>query len=292
MTKPLVSLVTVNFNEPEVTEQLLLTIFNNSYKNVEVIVVDNGCERGVESLIEKSYPTVIYIKSEENLGFAGGNNLGIKKANGEFIFLINNDTEFTDGLVEHLLERFFTDNIIGVVSPKIRYFNLPEVIQYAGYSKMNPFTARNRAFGSKEVDQGQCDEAIETPYGHGAALMFKKELIEKVGLLPEEFFLYYEELDWCEQVRRAGYQIWYEPQALIYHKESVSVGKMSAFKTYYLTRNRILFVRRNMSFFQNVGFVLFFTFLTVPKNTINMILKSQWDHLQSFWSAIVWNLKN
>ena len=292
MVNPLVSLVTVNFNEPEVTEQLLISINNNSYKNVEIIVVDNGCDRGVESLIESSYPEVKYIKSEENLGFAGGNNLGIEQANGAFVFLVNNDTEFTDGLIEHLLARFSTQKDIGVVSPKIRYFNLPGVIQYAGYSKMNPFTARNKAFGSKEKDEGQCDKAIETPYGHGAALMFKKELIEKVGLLPEVFFLYYEELDWCEQVRRAGYSIWYEPKALIYHKESVSVGKMSAFKTYYLTRNRILFVRRNMSFLQKIGFVVFFSLLTIPKNTLKMVLKAQWDHLKSFWSAIMWNLKN
>ena len=157
---------------------------------------------------------------------------------------------------------------------------------------MNPFPSRNRAFGSKEKDEGQCNTPLETPSGHGAALMFRKEIVENVGLLPEEFFLYYEELDWCEQVKRKGYHIWYEPTALIYHKESVSVGKASAFKTYYLTRNRILFVRRNMTFLQKLGFAFFFTFLTTPKNTLTFFVKKQWEHLKSFWLAIFWNLKH
>lgn len=292
MSAPLVSIVTVNFNEPEVTEQLLRSIQHNSYKNVEVVVVDNGCDRGVKTLLQASFPEVKHVESKENLGFAGGNNLGIQQAKGDFVFLVNNDTEFTDGLVEHLLNRFNTSREIGVVSPKIRFFNLPEVIQYAGYSKMNPFTARNKAFGSKELDKGQCDVAFKTPYGHGAALMFKRELLDRVGLLPEVFFLYYEELDWCEQVRRAGYEIWYEPKSLIYHKESVSVGKMSAFKTYYLTRNRLLFVRRNMTTLQKIGFIFFFTFLTIPKNTLQLLVKRQWAHLRAFWVGVFWNFKN
>lgn len=292
MSTPLVSIITVNFNEPEVTEQLLVSIQGNSYKNIEVIVIDNGCTRGVESLISTSFPTVKYIESKENLGFAGGNNLGIKEAKGDFIFLVNNDTEFVDGLIEGLLSRFAASSNVGVVSPKIRFFHSPKMIQYAGYSKMNPFTARNKAFGSKEIDEGQCDVAIKTSYGHGAALMFRQELVDKVGLLPEVFFLYYEELDWCEQVRRKGYEVWYEPKAVIYHKESVSVGKMSAFKTYYLTRNRILFVRRNMTTLQKIGFTFFFSFLTIPKNSLQMVLKKQTIHLKSFWSGIFWNLKH
>ncbi len=292
MVTPLVSIVTVNFNEPEVTEQLLISIQNNSYKNIEVIVVDNGCTKGVELLISSSFPHVNYISSNENLGFAGGNNLGIKQAKGDFVFLVNNDTEFVDGLIEGLLYRFGTSKKIGVVSPKIRFFHLPNVIQYAGYSEMNPFTARNKAYGSKEKDEGQCDIAMETPFGHGAALMFRRELVDIVGALPEVFFLYYEELDWCEQIRRAGYEVWYEPKATIYHKESVSVGKMSAFKTYYLTRNRILFVRRNMDTFQKICFSLFFVFLTIPKNTFLMIFKRQWSHLRAFWKGVIWNFKN
>ena len=104
---------------------------------------------------------------------------------------------------------------------------------------------RNRSIGFGEEDHGQYDTAHPTPYAHGAAMMVKREAIEKAGLMPECYFLYYEELDWSMMLRRAGYDIWYEPACTIYHKESKSTGQNSPLRTYYITRNRLLFVQRN-----------------------------------------------
>ena len=153
-------------------------------------------------------------------------------------------------------------------------------------------TARNRTIGEKEWDNGQFNTAQPTAYAHGAAMMVKKEVFERVGVLFEDFFLYYEELDWCERIRRAGYEIWVEPRAKIYHKESASVGAMSILKTYYINRNRIYFMRRNFGGFKLVLFFMFFTCITLPKNLLKYVLKGEFDHAKVFLKAFAWNLHN
>lgn len=288
MNQPLVSVITVNFRQAEVTCAMLDSIRTNSYKQVEVIVVDNGSLEDRTLDFKAHLPEVNVIVSKENLGFAGGNNLGINEATGAFLFFANNDTIFTDGLLEALLKRL-EDPTIGAVSPKIRYFDYPEVIQYAGFTPINSLTARNETLGKNETDKGQHDKAIPVPYCHGAAMLVKREVISLVGKMPEAYFLYYEELDWCEQMRRAGYQLYYEPQALIYHKESMAVGKKSTLKTYYITRNRILFMRRNASRLQLVGFYFFLALFTFPKGLFLHLINREWQLSQAFIKAIFWH---
>ena len=111
--------------------------------------------------------------------------------------------------------------------------------------KLPMITLRNKSIGFGEQDNGQYDTPHPTPYAHGAAMMVKREIIEKVGMMPECYFLYYEELDWSMMIRRAGYEIWYEPACTFFHKESQTTGQMSPLKTYFITRNRLLFARRN-----------------------------------------------
>ena len=110
---------------------------------------------------------------------------------------------------------------------------------------MSNITIRNQAIGFGEEDHGQYETAHTTPYAHGAAMLIKREAIEKVGLMPECYFLYYEELDWSMMFTRAGYQIWYEPKCTIFHKESQATGQNSPLRTYYITRNRLRLVKRN-----------------------------------------------
>jgi GT2 family glycosyltransferase len=131
-----VSIITVNFNQPKVTEELLQTI-PATYQNLEIIVVDNGSKVLSINNWQANYPDVKFIRSEENLGFAGGKNLGIKEATGDYLFLVNNDTEFTAGLVEKLVAVMDSNPAIGMVSPMIKYFADKDLIQYAGYTQMN-----------------------------------------------------------------------------------------------------------------------------------------------------------
>jgi len=238
-----VSIITVNYNGYKDTCELIDSITFND--NMEVIVVDNASQQDEASLIAKQYPHVKAIRSNKNLGFAGGNNLGIKAAKGKYLFLINNDTIFNGFHVEALINRLESSSNIGIICPKIRFTWGNKIIQYAGYTHLSTITVRNRAIGFGEEDKGQYNTAHPTPYAHGAAMLIKREAITKVGLMPECYFLYYEELDWSMMFTRAGYEIWYDPACTIYHKESQSTGLNSPLRTYYITRNRLLLVKRN-----------------------------------------------
>ena len=258
------SIITINYNGLKDTCELIETLPLED-DSIEVIVVDNASNQDEATIIEQRYPQVTVVRSKVNLGFAGGNNLGIQASHGKYLFFINNDTLLTtasilppkqgdrEGLTSYfqpLIDRLESSPKIGIVCPKIRFAWGNAPIQYAGYTPLSKITFRNSAIGYGEEDQGQYDIPHPTPYAHGAAMMVKREVIDKVGVMPECYFLYYEELDWSMMIRRAGYDIWYEPACTIYHKESQATGQNSPLKSYYMTRNRLLFAKRNISSLQ------------------------------------------
>ncbi len=290
-----VSIITVNFNQAEVTYALLESIRRQDYQNIEVIVVDNASRDNPGPTLMARFPEARFIRSEQNLGFAGGNNLGIAVATGDFLFFVNNDAELTDGCIAALVGRMQEESSpsIGAISPLICYYREEggpphDIIQYAGMTPVNPITARNRTIGQGEQDRGQYAGAQPTAYAHGAAMMVSREAFEKAGPMPDDFFLYYEELDWCEQIRRAGFDIWVEPQARVYHKESLTVAKLGALKTYFLNRNRIRFIRRNFPA-QWPLFCAYLWLVAVPKNLLTLALGREWANLRAFWLAVRWN---
>ena len=241
----LLSIITINYNGLIDTCELIDTLPLND-ETIEVIVVDNASTQDEATEIGKRYPQVKVIKSDKNLGFAGGNNLGIQAAHGKYLFFINNDTILSQpSALSLLITRLESSAQIGMVCPKIRFTWDKQPIQYAGYTPLSKITLRNKSIGFGEKDNGQYDTPHPTPYAHGAAMMVKREVIEKAGVMPECYFLYYEELDWSMMIRRAGYEIWYEPACTIFHKESQTTGQMSPLKTYFITRNRLLFAQRN-----------------------------------------------
>lgn len=290
---PLVSIVTLTWNTTEITCDFLRSINEHcSYPKLEIIIVDNGSKEDPTSVFKEIRPDVSVLLNGKNLGFTGGNNVGIKAAKGDFLFIVNNDTEFTPGLIEGLLDIFQKYPDAGIVSPKFHYFYHKGTIEYAGYQTVNVFTGRNSMIGCKEEDKGQYDEIKTTNYAHGGGMIVPRKIIEEVGGLPEEFFIYYEEFDWCDQIKRKGYKVYYQPQSLIYHKESMTTGKESPFKTFYHTKNRILYMKRNTSTFNFIVFLAYFSFLTIPKNTAKYIWKGQKNHLKSFWKGIMWHFNN
>ncbi len=290
----LISVITVNYNQPEATIALLKSIIRYySQTSLEVIVVDNGSKEDLGTLFHKEYPGLIYIRSEINLGFAGGNNLGIERASGEFLFLVNNDTEFTPGLLETLTTSLSANVKIGIISPKIMYYDEPEVIQYAGFTEMNFFTCRNKCIGQFEKDAGQYDGLlVETGFAHGAAMMVTRKALEAAGEMAENFFLYYEEMDWCEHIKRAGFKVYVNTNACIYHKESLSVGKNSALKEYFMNRNRLLFIRRNANPLQRTFFYIYFGLLVVPRNIFGYVRAKNSNYVPVLFRAILWNIRN
>jgi GT2 family glycosyltransferase len=289
--RPLVSIITLNYNRAEITAAFLESSKNLLYPHYEILVCDMASSVNPATVFDvTAYPNTRLLLSKKNLGFASGNNWGMRQAKGDYIFIVNNDTELTPGIIELLLEPFFRNESIGVVCPKIKYFNDKRIIQYAGFRPMNPYTGRTFAIGDLEQDNGQYDVSGITGGAHGCAMMIKKEVIEKTGMFPEKFFLYYEEWDWSARIQKAGYKIWYQSEAVIYHKESMTIGKENPMKVYYHTRNRILYMRRNNNLFQLLVFSLFFTFISMPKAIFNYLNTGQKEQLKWFMRGIFYNL--
>lgn len=247
--RPDLSFITINYNGMADTCQLIQSLMDVVQSVTwEIIVVDNGSRNSeAEQLMSKyaDVPQVKIINSGANLGFAGGNNIGIKKARGRAMMLINNDTYVVEDSFDKLYHRLMADENIGAVCPKLRFDEEPKLIQYAGFTPLSLITLRNKGIGCCEPDNGQYDTAYKTAFMHGAAVMFNWHTLQKAGMMTEDYFLYYEEMDWSEQIRRAGLEIWYDPAQTVFHKESSTVGQQSTTRIFYITRNRLLFARRN-----------------------------------------------
>lgn len=295
----MVSIITVNYNQADYTCALLDSIRRQDFRDVEVLVVDNASRDNPAARMAEQYPEVRFIRSEQNLGFAGGNNLAVREARGEYLFFINNDAEITEGCIARLV-RFLEENLrVGIVSPLICYYapdgqrpaaySQPDLIQYAGMTRVHPITARNRTIGNREHDRGQFSVPQPTAYAHGAAMLIRRSVLDEVGPMSEDFFLYYEELDWCERIRQAGWQVWVEPRARVYHKESVAVQQIGGLKTYYLNRNRVWFMRKHYGGWRLAGFYAFLLLVTVPKNVLSMLLSGQHENLAAFLKGVWWN---
>jgi GT2 family glycosyltransferase len=289
---PLVSIVTVNYRQLELTCGLLDSVCQIDYPCYELIVVDNGASVDNSARYAQHLPDVQVINSAKNLGFAGGNNLGIARARGQYILLINNDTIVPPDLLSRLVEVLEADVRIGIVSPKIYYHEQPDVLQYAGSRGINPFTGRGKNLARQRTDDGSFDRIGPTDLAHGACMMVRRQLFEEIGLLPEDYFLYYEEIDFCERARRQGWQIYLAGHAYIHHRESASVGSATPLKTYYLYRNRWLYMRRFYRGLPYWSFVVYFLVAGVPLNVLRHSLKGEWRHVQAILRSLAWNLSN
>jgi len=284
-----ISIITINYNGLKDTCELIDSIpFNN---DMEVIVVDNASKQDEASVISEKYPQVKVIRSPKNLGFAGGNNLGIKEAQGKYILLINNDTYFKEFNIDAHIDKLESSNKIGIVCPKLRFAWGNNPIQFAGYTPLTNITVRNQAIGFGEEDKGQYDKAHPTPYAHGAAMLIKREAIKKVGLMPECFFLYYEEIDWSMMFTRAGYEIWYDPTCTVYHKESQTTGQNSPLRTYYITRNRLLLVKRNYKGINKYLSYIYLIGLVAIRDMIKYSLQGRFDLVKAVLKGL-WDFKN
>ncbi|MEM1055227.1 MAG: glycosyltransferase family 2 protein [Bacteroidota bacterium] len=286
---PLVSIVTLNWNQAEVTCDLLASLTRVTYPRMEVIVVDNGSEPADLAMLAAYSPRPRLLRSRENLGFTGGNNLGMRHARGEYVLLLNNDTEVEPDFLEPLVAAMEADPGIGAASPKIRYYHTPERIQYAGGTAVDPLRAQARWIGSGEIDEGQHDVSGETEMGHGAALLIRRAVLEDIGMLGEDFFIYYEEIDFGTRLRRAGWNAHYVAESTVWHKESVTVGKASPLKTRFQTRNRLLYLRRNARGWRKpVAMAL--VLLASLVHAMRYAASGQWEHVRAVRVGLAWHL--
>ncbi len=283
MTK--ISIIIVNYNGFKDTCELLDCLGN--HETIEIIVVDNTTGVNEAKLIKELYPHIKEIRSEKNLGFAGGNNLGLAQATGDHIMLLNNDTITSSTTILELSKTLEESKDIDIICPILRFFDTGQ-IQYAGYTSISPITGRNQCIRSYPVEPLQ-----STALPHGAAMMFTRKAFEVVGKMSEDYFLYYEEHDWAHRFRKNGFKCAVHAKSEILHKESASVQKLNGLKLFYLTRNRILFIKRNMPKINQVLFMLFFTIFSIPKSVLVFSLRREWENMRVFMNGVkasgIWN---
>ncbi len=287
--QPSLAIVSVNYNQTALTLEMLASVeAARLHTRCEIWVVDNASTVDGSAALAAAYPWVRTLRSEENLGFAGGNNLAIRETAADYVFLLNNDALIDEGVVEALLARFRENPSLGALSPLIYDFprRTPEpILQYAGATRVSSLTGRNRTHGRGQANSGQFSGVAEVAYAHGAAMMVSRAAIDAVGLMEEGYFLYYEELDWCDRIRHAGFQIMLDGDRAIWHRESVSTGPDSAFKAYWINRSRILYMRRNKSRAQSLVFRTFYLLGVLPLHGGRHVLAGRFGHAHAFWRA-------
>ena len=227
---------------------------------------------------------LILIKNDENYGFAEGNNVGIrfslKHLNPDYILLLNNDTVVDNNFLKKLVKLGECDEKIGMIGPKIYYYDEPKTIWCIG-GKIDWKFARGIHIGNNELDEGQYENIKEVEYVSGSAFLIKKEVLEKVGLMDKDFFLYFEETDLTLRASKLGYKSFYSPKAKVWHKVSRSGGGMSKpIGLYYITRNRWFFMKR----WANKGDFSFFILSQIIIATIFPLIISIYNYNKKlFW---------
>lgn len=282
-----ISFISINYNGFKDTCELIDSIKRVVHKvSFEILIVDNQSREDEATALSSRYPDIVVIASKKNLGFAGGNNVAIPQAQGRYLFFINNDTLLEEDNLDSLISRIESKKNIGMVCPKLRFTWGSRQIQFAGFTPLSKITLRNYGIGCGEEEAGQYNQAHATPFAHGAAMMVKHEVIEKAGMMWDGYFLYYEEMDWSEHIIKAGYEIWYEPAQTIFHKESKSVGADSPMKVYYLTRNRLLFAKRNREGFSRLLCYCYLTFVALNIHVPKYLVKGKTKQCKSVLRGI------
>ncbi len=210
-----------------------------------ILVVDNASSDNTPQAVRAAFPTVTVIETGANLGFAAGNNVGLRYAlehGYDYALLLNNDTEVAPDFLRILVATAEADPNIGVVGPTISYYERPDLIWSAG-GRIDWRRGASAMYGSGEPDTGQYSWPRAVDFVTGCALLCKRAVIERAGLLDERFFMYYEETEWCVRVARAGFTILHVPASRVLHKIPLNARFDKEYLAYYMTRNRLLFLR-------------------------------------------------
>lgn len=252
MAQPLVSVVIPHWNGVEVLSECLASLSETKYPNMEIIVVDNASTDGSPDWVSLNFPQVRLIENDQNYGYAGGCNRGAKIAEGEYLVFLNNDTIQDHHWLDSLVDFMNLNSNVAAVQPKILNFFERTKFDYAGGAGGwldllgYPF-ARGRVFLEQEEDKGQYDTIRPIFWASGTALMVRKSDFESANRFDETFFAHQEEIDLCWKFRLMGKETWAVPDAIVYHKNAVTLPMFSRQKQYLNHRNSLLMVLCNYS---------------------------------------------
>lgn len=237
----MISVVILNFNGKRYLEDCLNSVLSQTFRDFEVIVVDNGSSDGSAEYLEIHYPWVKVVKNKKNLGFAEGTNTGIRQAKGEYILTLNNDTQMDNRFLECLERVMKSDKSIGMCAPKMLFFD--GRINSAGICLSRSGAAWDR--GMSEPDKGQYDTLQEVFGPCAGAALYRKEMLEEIGLFDEDFFLYMEDVDLAFRGKLAGWKCFYVPDAKVHHVFCGTTGFGSDLSVYYGNRNLLWYVAKD-----------------------------------------------
>jgi GT2 family glycosyltransferase len=248
---PFTYIIILNWNGWQDTIECVESCLKLTYPNFRILIVDNGSTDGSESILRERFPSIDLIQSGKNLGFAGGNNAGIRhvlEQGADYIWLLNNDTIVDPSALNELVRVAQSDAEIGIVGSKIYYYDSPNIIWFAGGWLRN-WSGTGGNIGQLKEDDEQYNAVTEVDFITGCSLLIKREVVAKIGLMDEHFFLIFEEVDWNQRVKEQGYKILYVPSSKVWHKVSASIGLDSPAVYYYLSRNSLLFTRKHKALY-------------------------------------------
>lgn len=252
MPHPLVSVIILNYNGERFLPALLTSLSKTTYPNLETIIVDNASTDNSVVYLKSNHPHLKLILSEQNLGYTGGNNVGIRESSGQYVVLLNNDVEVAPDWLDRLVETAEADDHIGALQPKLQSMINKGYFEYAGASggfidKWGFPFLRGRIFDTIERDNGQYDDVREIFWASGAALFLRRKSLDESGLLDETFFMHFEEIDLCWRLHHLGYSVKVVPQSVVYHYVSASLPAANYRKLYWNHRNNLLLLIKNLS---------------------------------------------
>lgn len=243
---PEVVIIILNWNGIPDTLDCLASLQHVTYPSYELVVVDNGSVDGSVSAIRAAFPDVKIIETGQNLGFAGGNNVGLeyaRQAGAEYALLLNNDTEVDAKFLDDLVRAAESNPDAGIAGPSIYYYSAPRTFWSAG-GRIDWMRGVTEMIGDNETDENQYGcEPRPVDFVTGCALLVRMSAVKQAGMLDARFFMYYEETEWCVRVSQHGYRILYVPEAKVWHKISQQAREASPRVVYYMTRNRLLFLK-------------------------------------------------
>jgi len=247
MGHPLVSVIILNWNQKELTDECLRSMAKVSYPAFKIVVVDNGSIDGSLEYLRGRHPGITYLANRDNLGFSGGNNVGIEYAVAEgcdYVYLLNNDTEVDPDFLDSMVSAMETDPRIGIAGSTVFYFDPPDIVWFAGAhanwlrgDMVDPRVGKH--LGTKLPPLEDVDEVA------GAGMLVRTRLIREIGMLDPTFFIYYEETDWCQRAKKSDWRVVWVPESKVWHKVSMTFGELSPVMTYLMTRNRWLFMKKH-----------------------------------------------
>lgn len=287
--RPLISVIVVNFNGRQWLKRCLSDLLKQNYAKVEIILVDNGSTDGSSELVKRYFPKVKLINSGRNLGFAGGNNLGIKAAKGEYLVLVNNDVTVGKNYLADLLLAFDQIPNLGMVQSKIRLMSHPKLLDTCGAYWTNSTLLYH--FGNGKLqDLKKYNQPRPVFSVKGASVMVKRSVLDLVGVFDDDFWCYYEETDLCQRIWSAGFECWYWPKAELMHAAGgTSLSFPNPFIQFHNFKNKLLSMIKNFEDWRLIYILPIFLMIVFGLSWI-WLIKGRFGHWWSLYRAVWWNI--